>query len=45
MTEDLSQKGSEKVLGDKVRKERIDVLLVEQGFFSSRERAKARYLI
>ena len=41
MTEDLSQKGSEKVLGDKVRKERIDVLLVEQGFFSSRERAKA----
>ena len=28
-------------MGDKVRKERIDVLLVEQGFFSSRERAKA----
>ena len=28
-------------MADKVRKERIDVLLVEQGFFSSRERAKA----
>lgn len=36
LTEDLLQKGSEKNL-----KERIDTLLVEQGFFKSRERAKA----